>query len=238
MNKYILFFSEKCKFSQQFLNLIEPTPFNDLFVKISIHDPTITLPTKLKTVPTIIVPNINKPLEGDDVFAWIQQEYEKQRQQQQPTQQYQRQPQQYQRQPQQYQRQQLQRQQPPPQYQSRRREPQKSVSFLDRQSELNNTQPQRNRPMKPDFTKEIQPQTLNENDPQPFLDEMNSKISDNFSYIDTEQPLSHNFSFLEDTQEIQQNINSKQQSGFQNEMDNYLNSRDNDPYIGKSIARV
>ena len=71
MNKFVLFYSEKCKYSQEFLRLIQPTDLNELFIKISIHDKSIKLPPKLTSVPTIIVPNIPKPLTGKDVFEWL-----------------------------------------------------------------------------------------------------------------------------------------------------------------------
>ena len=72
MNKYILFYSEQCQYSNEFLRIIRQTPLYNQFVKISIHDKSIKLPSKLKTVPTIVVPNISKPLTGDDVFSWLQ----------------------------------------------------------------------------------------------------------------------------------------------------------------------
>ena len=69
MNKFVLFYSEQCQHSNEFLKIIQNTELNDLFVKISIHDKTITLPPKLTSVPTIIVPNINRPLTGNDVLV-------------------------------------------------------------------------------------------------------------------------------------------------------------------------
>ena len=206
MNKYILFFSEKCKYCQQFLNQLKQTKFYNLFVRISIHDSQIKLPPKLKTVPTIIVPTLQKPLEGNEVFSWLQQQ---QPQRQQHTQQ------------QQPQRQQYTQQQPQ----------RKSVSFTNSQPQ----RPKRQVSKRPDFTKPIESQQLEENEPSPFLLEMNSSLSDSFSYIDNETPLSHNYSFIQDKNDIQQNIQQTQQTS---EMDRYLNSRDNDPYIGKAIART
>ena len=73
MNKFILFYIEQCQHSNEFIRMIQNTQLNDLFVKISIHDKSITLPPKLKSVPTIIVPNINRPLTGNDVFSWLEQ---------------------------------------------------------------------------------------------------------------------------------------------------------------------
>ena len=108
MNKYILFFSEKCKYCQQFLNQLKQTKFYNLFVRISIHDSQIKLPPKLKTVPTIIVPTLQKPLEGNEVFSWLQQQQPQRQQytQQQPQRQQHTQQQQYTQQQQQPQRQQ------------------------------------------------------------------------------------------------------------------------------------
>ena len=102
-------------------------------------------------------------------------------------------------------------------------------------------QPQK--PQQPDFTKPVRNmEDTNETEgPQAFLCEMNSNLSDSFSYIENDRPLSHHFAFLdcEDQQDIQQNLQkNKQQNPFQNKMNEYLANRDNDPYIGKMISRT
>ena len=99
--------------------------------------------------------------------------------------------------------------------------------------------PKRQMSNRPDFTKPIEPVQYEENEPKPYLLEMNSNISDSFSYIDNETPLSHNFLFLQgDKEDIQQNIQQTQNPKELSPMDIYLQNRDNDPYIGKAITRT
>ena len=74
------------------------------------------------------------------------------------------------------------------------------------------------------------------------MSEMNSKLSDNYSYIEYSNPLQHNYSFLDNnlTNEITQHLNQQKNSNNRqnNVLDNFRESRDNDPHIRKSIRRT
>tara|TARA_B100001248_G_scaffold253914_1_gene231692 strand:- start:1749 stop:2261 length:513 start_codon:yes stop_codon:yes gene_type:complete len=69
MSKSILFYSNRCQHSKRALDIINK---NNINIKlVSIDDKSIKLPSFLKVVPTIIEQGIEKPLEGDFVFKWL-----------------------------------------------------------------------------------------------------------------------------------------------------------------------
>ena len=259
MNKFILFYSEQCQHSNEFIRMIQNTQLNELFVKISIHDKSITLPPKLTSVPTIIVPNINRPLTGNDVFSWLNQNISQfikpQRIHQQLNQR-----QQQQQHPQQYQQQQ---QQHPQQYQQQPREP-SQMSFqeqMEMQRQEHHMKMMQQRQQQPQQQSQQNTQRQSQQPPEPestgpapiFTGEMNSKFSDNYSFLDSDNPLTHSYSFLDNNmtneitnhlkqqqqQQPQQNSRQTQQQIQQNNMmDQFMQNRDNDPYIMKPIART
>ena len=74
-------------------------------------------------------------------------------------------------------------------------------------------------------------QTNNDDDISPFFaSEMNSKFSDNFSFIDNTDPLSHQFSFLNPNEgtPTMPNNNTRQESSGDSRQDARVNTMDND----------
>jgi len=74
----ILFYSDKCQFSLKFIeklkeqqllyNSVSPSPHQ--FKLINVME-TKNIPENIKSIPTIIVQNINVPLSGSDAFNWV-----------------------------------------------------------------------------------------------------------------------------------------------------------------------
>ena len=92
-NKYILFYSDRCPHSKEFILQLNKMQILDKFITINVL--TNKVPQIIKSVPTILVPNVQDPLDGDKAFFWLENCY-KGLQQQKTPQQYQRPPQQYQ----------------------------------------------------------------------------------------------------------------------------------------------
>lgn len=67
---HVLFYSERCQHSNEFINLLSQTQYKDVFVRINV-DYNRNLPKSIKTVPTIIVPTHREPLSGNGAFMWI-----------------------------------------------------------------------------------------------------------------------------------------------------------------------
>lgn len=72
MNKYILFYSNRCIHCNKLINIINNKTLQDKFKYISVDDNTIKIPEIIKSVPTLIVKGINKPLIGKEVFLWLE----------------------------------------------------------------------------------------------------------------------------------------------------------------------
>jgi len=76
-NQYILFYNDNCLNSKEFLNiLVKNQELYKKFKKIYTTKDGPKLPF-LRVVPTIVVPNVNKPLEGSNVFKWLEQQSQK-----------------------------------------------------------------------------------------------------------------------------------------------------------------
>jgi len=75
MSTFILFYSNKCKHSQKAIQIINKHNIN--IEKICIDDNKIKLPSFLKVVPTIIDKKNPQPLEGNNVFGWLEQHSKK-----------------------------------------------------------------------------------------------------------------------------------------------------------------
>ena len=71
-NSYVLFYSEKCPHSREFIQLINNSRFGSTFRKYCIER-MAKVPNGIFEVPTIIVPGYNVPLSGDNVFKWFNQ---------------------------------------------------------------------------------------------------------------------------------------------------------------------
>ena len=71
-NAHVLFYSEKCPHSREFINLINRSRYGSMFRKYCIER-MAKIPNGIFEVPTIIVPGYNVPLSGNNVFKWFQQ---------------------------------------------------------------------------------------------------------------------------------------------------------------------
>ena len=67
---YILFYSNKCKYCESMIDILKTKGLYQGFKLICIDD-NKNLPPYLTKVPTLIVPDVNKPLEGKNAFMWV-----------------------------------------------------------------------------------------------------------------------------------------------------------------------
>ena len=69
----VLFFSKKCKTCNLFMTMCQQNKILKYFQIIDVDDKIKELSEKgLKVVPTIIVNGLNKPIEGKNVFNWLE----------------------------------------------------------------------------------------------------------------------------------------------------------------------
>ena len=68
--KFYLFYSDKCIHCKNIINLIKSENLFDMCQLVSIEQKD-KIPISIKTVPTIIAKELNKPLSGKDAFDWI-----------------------------------------------------------------------------------------------------------------------------------------------------------------------
>lgn len=66
----ILFYSNKCNYSLKIIEIINSLKIND--IKFICVDNNTNLPSKLEKVPTLIIPEINQPLVGNNAFKWFE----------------------------------------------------------------------------------------------------------------------------------------------------------------------
>lgn len=71
-NAHVLFYSENCPHSREFINLINNTRYGSVFRRCCVER-MAKIPNGIFEVPTIIVPGYNVPLSGDNVFKWFKQ---------------------------------------------------------------------------------------------------------------------------------------------------------------------
>lgn len=69
---HLLFFSQKCQYSQRFLKELSNTPYYHNFIHINVDEGKYKIPSNIKSTPSIVVPEFNRPLTGDEVFNWLQ----------------------------------------------------------------------------------------------------------------------------------------------------------------------
>lgn len=69
---HLLFFSQRCPHSQRFLKELSNTPYYHNFIHINVDEGKYKIPANVKSTPTIIVPEFNRPLAGPEVFQWVQ----------------------------------------------------------------------------------------------------------------------------------------------------------------------
>jgi len=70
----VLFYSNNCEHSKTFLVNLMKTKLNDYVKKVCVDGNTMRLPSVVKSVPTLIARGINRPLVGEQVFAWLENE--------------------------------------------------------------------------------------------------------------------------------------------------------------------
>lgn len=70
--QYVLYYSNYCINCKEFINILCKTPIYSSFTKVNVSDGKTRFPSFVKSVPTIIVPNVNKPLVGEEVFTWLE----------------------------------------------------------------------------------------------------------------------------------------------------------------------
>ena len=68
--KHILYYSNYCINCKEFMNILCKNPIYSDFVKINVSN--TKFPSFIKSVPTIIVPKIARPLVGEEVFKWLE----------------------------------------------------------------------------------------------------------------------------------------------------------------------
>jgi hypothetical protein len=73
----VLFYSNNCDHSKTFITNLMKTKLNDFVRKICVDGNNVKIPSVVKSVPTLIARGINRPLVGDQVFAWLENEISK-----------------------------------------------------------------------------------------------------------------------------------------------------------------
>jgi hypothetical protein len=71
--QHICYYSNKCKFSKSFIEMIAATPYKNEFAFLCV-DPSPNrpaLPSFLKKVPTLIIKGEQEPLTDGEVFNWL-----------------------------------------------------------------------------------------------------------------------------------------------------------------------
>jgi hypothetical protein len=74
----VLFYSNKCIHSKEFLNLLyKDAELNNQTTKVNVDNPNIKLPPYIKSVPSLIINENNKPnlLVGSKIFDWYNQKH-------------------------------------------------------------------------------------------------------------------------------------------------------------------
>ena len=69
----LIFYSNSCDYCRDLAKLMAEVGVLNNFKRFCTDDPNIKIPSIIKTVPTIIVRGINKPLSGSDAFNYIKQ---------------------------------------------------------------------------------------------------------------------------------------------------------------------
>ena len=71
MSRSIIFYSNKCNYCNQIMNLMNKFNILGNFVQICIDDRRIKIPKQITKVPTLIVPDCNTPLVDQFVYNWV-----------------------------------------------------------------------------------------------------------------------------------------------------------------------
>lgn len=70
----VLFYSNNCEHSKKFLISLMKTNFNELVRKICVDKKDVKIPSIVTNVPTLVARGINRPLVGEQVFSWLENE--------------------------------------------------------------------------------------------------------------------------------------------------------------------
>ena len=70
---YIMYYSNYCINCKEFMTILCKTPLYSQFTKINVSGNT-SFPSFVKSVPTIVVPKIPRPLVGEEVFKWLEEQ--------------------------------------------------------------------------------------------------------------------------------------------------------------------
>lgn len=73
----VLFYSNNCSHSKAFLASLYKSPLNDYVRKICVDNPNVKIPRIITEVPTLVARGIQRPLVGDQVMAWLDNESQK-----------------------------------------------------------------------------------------------------------------------------------------------------------------
>lgn len=76
----VLFYSNKCMHSKEFLNILhKDNNLNNQVTKVNVDNSNIQLPPYIKSVPSLIINENNKPnlLVGRKIFDWYNQKHKK-----------------------------------------------------------------------------------------------------------------------------------------------------------------
>lgn len=68
----VLFYSNSCNTCNHLLKLLENNNFLRYFKLLCVDGKLDQLPPHIRIVPTMIVTNMNKPIEGADTFKWVE----------------------------------------------------------------------------------------------------------------------------------------------------------------------
>lgn len=74
----VLFYSNKCLHSKEFITLLhKDTNLNNQTTKVNVDNPNIKIPPYIKSVPSLIINENNKPnlLVGSKIFDWYNQRH-------------------------------------------------------------------------------------------------------------------------------------------------------------------
>lgn len=72
---HVLFYSNRCQHSQQFVQQLKQAGMADRVTQVCIdHTPRHRIPGTVKSVPTLVIAGSLTPLVGDQAFLWLQEE--------------------------------------------------------------------------------------------------------------------------------------------------------------------
>lgn len=71
-SSYILFYSNQCKTCYLLVEMLKREDLFKYFNSLCVDDPQLVIPKNIDVVPTIIVPQCNKALSGNEIFHWIE----------------------------------------------------------------------------------------------------------------------------------------------------------------------